>query len=170
MIFNDRVKENTSSVGTGSYQLSGAHTGFETFASSFPDGAETSYCVTDGSQYEVGHGTFTLGTLTLSRDLIVRSSNSNNPVNWTAGVKTIFCTLSSALVPTYSNSNPTATINPVFVGAEHINTSSGVIWVCVDNTVDNNIWKVSGMTESEMIQFIESAVPDVAIPLIIALA
>jgi hypothetical protein len=90
-IVKDRVQETTSTTGLGAYTLAGAVTGFQTFAA-IGDGNTTFYAVDDGTDWEVGIGTYTLSGTTLSRDTILESSNSNAAVNWGAGTKTIFCT------------------------------------------------------------------------------
>jgi|TARA_X000001316_G_C921145_1_gene35448 hypothetical protein len=88
----DRVKETTTTTGTGTYTLAGAVTGFEAF-SSVGNGNLTYYCCTDDTDFEVGVGTYTASGTTLARTTILQSSNSDNAVNWSAGTRTIFCTL-----------------------------------------------------------------------------
>ena len=150
MIFNDRVKQKTNTVNTDDYSLGDAVEGFETFADSFSDGDITSYGCTDGVDYEIGHGTVASSGLLLQRTTIIRSSNGDNAVSWSSGLKDIFCTLSSALVPTYNTTSPSTTENPAFVGAEWFDVAAGIIYICIDNSVDNNIWKSSaGLTYSE---------------------
>jgi len=96
LVINDRVKETSTTTGTGTFSLAGAETGFETFVSGVGDGNTTYYAIShDGTnEWEVGVGTVTdAGTDTLSRDTIISSSNSDAAVNFTAGGKTVFCTL-----------------------------------------------------------------------------
>ena len=87
----DRVKETTSLTGTGTVQLGGAVTGFRRFrAESGADGRKVEYLIDNGTEWEVGYGTFTQGSPdTISRDVVVRSSNSNAAVNFSAGTKTV---------------------------------------------------------------------------------
>ena len=87
----DRVKETTTTTGTGIYTLAGAVTGFETFGS-VGNSNTTYYCCTDGTNFEVGIGTYTSSGTTLARTTILQSSNSDSAVNWSAGTRTIFCT------------------------------------------------------------------------------
>lgn len=148
LVFNDRVKELTNTIGTDPYSLGNPVTGFSTFASSFSDGDETAYVCTDGDSYEVGHGTISGSGLLLSRDVIIRSTNANMAVSWPSGLKSILCTASSALMPIYRDTQPSATINPLIVGAEYIDRSTGGVWICSDNTVDANIWKLSGLEDN----------------------
>ena len=88
----DRAAETSTTTGTGTYTLAGAVTGFETFAS-VGDGNLTYYCCTDGTDFEVGVGTYTASGTTLARTTILQSSNSDAAVNWGAGTRTVFCTL-----------------------------------------------------------------------------
>jgi hypothetical protein len=96
LVINDRVKETSTTTGTGTFSLAGAETGFETFVSGVGTGNTTYYAIShDGTnEWEVGVGTVTdAATDTLSRDTIISSSNSDAAVNFTAGGKTVFCTL-----------------------------------------------------------------------------
>jgi len=92
LVLRDRVKETTSTAGTGTYSLAGAVVGFETFAS-VGNGNTTYYGCSDGVDFEVGIGTYTASGTTLARTTILQSSNSDSAVNWGSGTRTIFCTL-----------------------------------------------------------------------------
>jgi len=99
---NDRVKETSTTTGTGTFDLAGAETGFESFVSGVGDGNQTYYAISnDGTaEFEVGIGTVTdAATDTLSRDTIISSSNSDSLVNFSAGTKTVFCTLPASRTP-----------------------------------------------------------------------
>ena len=99
---NDRVKETSTTTGTGTFNLAGAETGFESFVSGIGNGNVTYYAISnDGTaEFEVGFGTVTdAATDTLSRDTIISSSNSDALVNFSAGTKTVFCTLPASRTP-----------------------------------------------------------------------
>ena len=92
LVLKDRVKETTTTSGTGTYTLAGAETGFEAF-SQIGNGNTTYYCCTDGVNFEIGIGTYTLSGTTLARTTILQSSNSDAAVDWVSGAtRTIFCT------------------------------------------------------------------------------
>lgn len=91
LVLADRVKETSTTTGTGTYTLAGAVSGFETFGS-IGNGNTTYYACTLGADFEVGIGTYTSSGTTLARTTILQSSNSDNAVSWGAGTKTLFCT------------------------------------------------------------------------------
>lgn len=93
LVVKDRVRETTSTTGTGTVTLAGAVTGFQTF-SAIGNGNTTYYTIAGQgtSEWEVGVGTYTASGTTLSRDSVLSSSNSGNLVNFSAGTKDVFCT------------------------------------------------------------------------------
>lgn len=90
-VVKDRVKETTTTTGTGTITLAGAVTGFQAF-SVIGDGNETYYTIAGGAEFEVGIGTYTSSGTTLSRSTVLESSNSGNLVNFSAGTKDVFVT------------------------------------------------------------------------------
>jgi len=96
LVLNDRVKETTTTTGTGTFNLAGAVTGFETFVAGIGNSNTTYYAVTlpGTAEFEVGLGTITDASPdTLARTTVISSSNSDSAVNFSAGTKTIFCTI-----------------------------------------------------------------------------
>lgn len=73
LVVKDRVKETTATTGTGTFTLDGAVGGFDSFAE-IGDGNTTYYSCTDGTDFEVGIGTYTASGTTLSRDSVLESS------------------------------------------------------------------------------------------------
>jgi hypothetical protein len=96
-VVKDRVQETSVSTGTGTITLAGAATGFQSFAV-IGNGNTTTYTIADaaGSDWEVGIGTYTSSGTTLSRDIVLSSSNSGSLVNFGAGTKNVFVTLPSS--------------------------------------------------------------------------
>lgn len=101
-VVKDRVKETTTTTGTGTVTLLGAATGFQSF-SAIGNANTTYYCIAGqtGSEWEVGIGTYTSSGTTLSRDTVLASSNSGNKVSFSAGTKDVFVT-SPASYATFS--------------------------------------------------------------------
>jgi hypothetical protein len=93
----DRVKETTSTTGTGTLTLAGATTGFQPFSSGIGATNSTYYTISSsaGSEWEVGIGTVGAGGTTLSRDSVLASSNAGSLVSLSAGVKDIYVTYPS---------------------------------------------------------------------------
>jgi len=89
----DRVKETSTTTGTGTYSLSGASVGFQSFVAGIGDGKTCYYCATNGADWEVGVGTVTDGSPdTLARTSVLASSNAGAAVSWAAGTRDIFVT------------------------------------------------------------------------------
>jgi hypothetical protein len=88
----DRVKETTTTVGTGAYTLGGAATGFRAFSSVMANLDTCYYVCTDGVNWETGLGTYTysINGHQLARTSIYASSNSGSAVSWSAGTRDIF--------------------------------------------------------------------------------
>lgn len=100
----DRVKETTTTTGTGTYSLAGAADGYQAFSDAFATTDEVYYCVEDGTDWEVGIGTLTTGTpWTLARTSILASSNADAAVNWAAGTKNVFCTVPAERAQAWEN-------------------------------------------------------------------
>ena len=93
LVVKDRVREITSTTGTGTVTLGGAATGFQSF-SVIGNGNTTFYTIqlANTNEWEVGIGTYTSSGTTLSRDTILESSNSGSAVNFSAGSKDVFVT------------------------------------------------------------------------------
>jgi len=97
LVLKDRVKETTTTAGTGTVTLAGAAAGFQSFAA-VGDGNQTFYAISDAvtGDWEVGVGTYTASGTTLSRATVVSSSNSGSLVNFAAGSKDVFVTYPSS--------------------------------------------------------------------------
>ena len=91
-VINDRVRETSTTTGSGAFTLAGAVTGYETFATGIGTN-DTYYAIhlQDGAQWEVGIGAVS-GT-TLTRSSVISSSNGDAAVVFSAGTKDVFCTM-----------------------------------------------------------------------------
>ncbi len=128
-VINDRVKQTTTTTGTGTIDLTGTETGFETFVAGIGDGVQTYYAIVhDGTaDFEVGTGTVTdAGTDTLSRQSVISSSNSDALVDFGAGSKTVFCTLPAK-----------KTISPVMDATPFVVTHASTL--SLNQTIDSGV-------------------------------
>ena len=96
---NDRVKESSSTTGTGTFTLGGAVSGFESFSAGIGGDNTTYYCIfeTGTNNFEVGFGTLNGAASTLARTYVISSSNSDAKVNF-AGATEVFCTVPGAKI------------------------------------------------------------------------
>ena len=104
-VLNDRVKETTTSTGTGTINLAGAADTFETFVAGIGTTNTCFYCISHqtANEFEVGIGTVTDASPdTLSRDTIISSSNSDSAVSLSSGTKDVFCTYPASKAPSAS--------------------------------------------------------------------
>ncbi|CAB4126399.1 hypothetical protein UFOVP89_40 [uncultured Caudovirales phage] len=92
LVLKDRVKESTTTTGTGTLTLVGAPTGFQTFSTAIGNGNTCYYAISSsgGAEWETGIGT--VGSGTLARTTVLESSNSGSLVNFSAGSKDVFVT------------------------------------------------------------------------------
>ena len=100
-VLNDRVKETTTTTGTGAITFAGAVTNFETFAAGIGNSNKTFYAIVhkSASEFEVGIGTLNGSSSTITRTTVISSSNSDNAVDFSAGEKEIFCTYPASRAP-----------------------------------------------------------------------
>ena len=120
LVLNDRVKETSTTTGTGTLNLGGAVQDFEGFVSAIGNSNTTYYAIVNDGQgeFEVGIGTVTDATPdTLSRDTIISSSNSDSAVNFSAGTKDVFCTLPASKSVVEDASNNVTLASDLTVGA-----------------------------------------------------
>ena len=100
LTLNDRVKQVSTTTGTGTITLGITPSGFQSFTDGLSDGDTTYYSIVNTesgvSEWEVGLGTYTASGTTLSRDTVFTSSNSGSLVNFGAGDKDVFITYPSS--------------------------------------------------------------------------
>ena len=128
LVVNDRVKETSTTTGTGTFSLAGAVTGFETFSSAIGNTNTTYYAIvnTVNAEFEVGLGT--VGAGTLARTTVISSSNSDSAVDFAAGTKNVFCTLpASKSVILDASGNISANNGSLLTNLNATNLASGSV-------------------------------------------
>jgi hypothetical protein len=98
LVIANRVKETTTTTGTGTVTLLGASTGFQSFAV-IGNGNTTYYSIVGqtGNEWEVGVGTYTSSGTTLARTTVLANSSGTQPsaLSFSAGTKDVFVTYPS---------------------------------------------------------------------------
>jgi hypothetical protein len=127
LVLKDRVKEGTTTSGTGTVVLNGAATGYQSFAV-IGNANTTYYTIAGGTDWEVGIGTYYSGNTSLSRDTILASSNANTAVVL-SGTYDVFVTYpAEASVyldggnAIYANGSSNVTFSAINVSTATINT------------------------------------------------
>lgn len=143
MTFLDRIKETSTSTGTGTFTLGGAVLGYKVFTN-----GTYKYCIVNEteSEWEVGEGTVTSGVLT--RTTIEASSNGGAAVSFSAGTKYVFNTVSAAyvnsLVP-YTGATSAVNLGAYGLTSDYLQLSTTptatsavgrMIWNDTDGTMD----------------------------------
>jgi hypothetical protein len=100
-IIADRVKETSTSTGTGDITLAGAMTGFSAFSARCAVGDTLYYAIqavdaggTPTGEWECGLGTYSAAN-TLTRTTVTSSSSSDEAVSFEAGTKQVYITMPS---------------------------------------------------------------------------
>ena len=92
---SDRIKESSSTTGTGSVVLGGAIGAFQTFSDGIGNGNTTYYVIENYSRWEVGQGVYSSATNSLSRDVVFSSSSGGSKITL-EGASVVFCALPSS--------------------------------------------------------------------------
>jgi|CXWL01.1.fsa_nt_gi hypothetical protein len=86
-----RVKETSTTSGTGPLSLNGPVAGFRSFINGFGSGAACYYVIVEGTAWEVGIGTITSGSPdVLTRDTVLDSSAGGVTLTLGSGTKSVF--------------------------------------------------------------------------------
>ena len=96
LVINDRVRETSTTSGTGTLNLAGIVTGFQTFVAGIGNSNTTYYAIfEEGTNlFEIGIGTVTDATPdTLSRDTVLSNSLGNTSKINFSGTLDVFCTM-----------------------------------------------------------------------------
>jgi len=160
LVINDRVKETTTTTGTGAVSLAGAVTGFETFAAGIGNSNTVYYCIAhqDQAEFEVGLGTLDGDSSDLTRTTVISSSNSDSAVNFSSGTKDVFCTLPASKLIFEDGSNNVA-FGGAITGVTNL-TASGELDAAtldisgdadIDGTLEADAITINGATFDETV-------------------
>ena len=98
IIIKDRVKQFSTTLGSGQLTLSTVPNGYVGFSEVFASGDTTYYCIENRNEFEIGLGTYGVGGAnTLSRDTVLNSSTGASLA--LSGRSTIFVTVPAARFP-----------------------------------------------------------------------
>jgi hypothetical protein len=147
--FYDRVKETTTTTGTGTLTLGGAVSGYRTFSSVLSNSDTCYYTIDDGNNnWECGVGTYSSGTL--DRTTVTASTNSNMAVDFSAGTKKVWIDASAYALNQYP-------MPITFILAQGVPAVTGTnltnISIAATNGVINKCWIAAktGPTDADLI-------------------
>ena len=120
LVIADRVRETSTTTGTGTLTLGGAVSGFQTFSAAIGNTNTCYYTIVNGSEWEIGIGTVAAGAL--ARTTILKSSNADAIVNFSAGTKDVFVTYPADYAVTTPNTN-TFTANQIVSVTDNTNAA-----------------------------------------------
>lgn len=141
-VLADRVKESTTTTGTGTITLSGASAGFQSFAA-IGSGNQTYYCIASATEWEVGYGTYTSGANTLTRTTVLSSSNGGSLVNFGVGSKDVFVALPASKAVDFSEGSWGGSIpNGIDVGTGALAfNDDGTVYTGANTYYNGTNWK-----------------------------
>jgi hypothetical protein len=136
LVLADRVRETTTTTGTGSVTLGGAYTGFQTFLAGIGNNNSTYYTIANVTtgEYEVGIGTYTTASNLLSRTTVLTSSNSNALVNFAAGSKDVFVTQPAGRAVYIDSAGTTVDVNILAASGDSSFNSTGALKISAGTT------------------------------------
>jgi len=166
-VLKNRAKMSTSTTGTGTITLGSAEDGYQTFADAGVSNADVvRYVIEDGSNFEIGTGTYTSSGTTLSRT-VSESSNSDAAINL-SGSATVFIGATAEDIPApYSRKTANYTASS---GDLVIADTSGGVWTLtlpaspstgdIVTVSDGDDWSTNNLTIGRNSSTIESDAAD----------
>ena len=133
LVIADRVRETSSTTGTGTLTLDGAVTGFQSFSAAIGNTNTCYYAIINGADFEIGIGT--VGAGTLARTTVLQSTNADALVNFSAGIKDVFVTYPAEKSVNYNEAdNVVIAANTTTAALTVTQTGTGNAFVVEDST------------------------------------
>lgn len=148
LIVADRVKQESTTTGTGTFTLAGSVDGFQNFSDVCSTNDTMYYVIQEkiGTDFEVGHGTFN-SSGQIERTNILQSSNNDNAVNFGAGTKDVFITY-PADKAVFQNYDGSITIPSTIDGRDLANDGSKLDGIEASATADQTAAEIRTLVES----------------------
>lgn len=144
----NRAKVATSTTGTGTITLGSAEDGYQTFADAGVANSDVvRYIIEDGSNFEIGTGTYTSSGTTLSRT-VSESSNSNNAINLSGSATVFVGATAQDLSPLGGGSNKVFFENDTNVTANYTITDGKNAMSAGPITIDSGVTVTVGTGET----------------------
>lgn len=144
----NRAKVATSTTGTGTITLGSAEDGYQTFADAGVANSDVvRYIIEDGSNFEIGTGTYTSSGTTLSRT-VSESSNSNNAINLSGSATVFVGATAQDLSPLGGGSNKVFFENDTNVTADYTITDGKNAMSAGPITIDSGVTVTVGTGET----------------------
>ena len=125
----NRAKMTTATTGTGTITLGSASTGYQSFADAgVVDGNVVRYTIEDGTDWEIGSGTYTASGTTLTRT-VAESSNADAALNLT-GSAVVYVSATAEDIPPVLElyaENPSSPTAPVATGTNAVAIGTGAV-------------------------------------------
>ena len=133
LVLKDRIKQQSTTTGTGTVTLGAAYDGFSIFSAFYSNGDEVYYTISNTetgiTEWEVGIGTYASAGPTLSRDTVLSSTNAGSLVSFSAGIKEVFVTYPAERAVTTDDIGTIASQD-----ANNVSITAGSIAVTADPT------------------------------------
>lgn len=157
-VVSDRVKETSTSTGTGAFTLAGAVVGHKTFASRCVLKDRCHYCIqaidasgAPSGEWETGIGVYSAAN-TLTRHEVFESSNADALVSFGAGTKHVFITLPADQFKGESEALPYSTLfREYFVRKDGSDTNDGLsntaggAFLTIQKALEQASWVMAGI-------------------------
>ena len=147
-VLKDRVKETTTSTGTGTIDLAGASSGYQSFlGAGYSDDDTVYYTVVSSDKWEVGIGTLGSTTTRLARTTILASSSSGSAITL-SGTSEVFVTHPADKTVHTNHQNPTPSSSGIsfWHSANAIGHDHSLVW---ESGVNDKKLTVAGKTSTQ---------------------